>query len=124
MAAKTSAQRPAQSKGAGEGQGEPSRKKTVSAKLNALRRKTGKGKQRRRSRGQGPFSYTVPAAGAMIGLSRSAAYRAMHAGQIPAIEINGGWVVPKLLWDQRLGIKAPAATARETSKSKEEHAIA
>jgi hypothetical protein len=53
----------------------------------------------------------------MVGLSRSAAYRAMHAGQIPAIEINGGWVVPKLLWDQRLGIGAPAA-----SKSKQENA--
>jgi hypothetical protein len=43
----------------------------------------------------------------MVGLSRSAAYRAMHAGQISAIEINGDWVVPKLLWDQRLGIKPP-----------------
>jgi hypothetical protein len=61
-------------------------------------------RKKRRSRGQGPFSLTVPAAGAMIGLSRSAAYRAAHAGQIPTIEVNGGWIVPRLPWERMLGI--------------------
>jgi hypothetical protein len=73
----------------------------------AKRRKTKTAKQKRRSRGQGPYSYTVTQAGAMIGLSRSASYRAVHSGQIPTIEVNGGWVVPKLRWDALLGIEAP-----------------
>jgi hypothetical protein len=63
-------------------------------------------KKQRRSRGQGPHSYTVVQAGQMIGLSRSASYRAAHNGQIPTVEINGGWIVPKALWDGMLGVEA------------------
>lgn len=84
MAVKTSTERPA------------------SGKLRDKARQASR--KKRRSRGQGPFSLTVPAAGAMIGLSRSAAYRAAHAGQIPTIEVNGGWIVPRLLWERMLGI--------------------
>jgi hypothetical protein len=80
----------------------------MSAKTNATRPLRGKARgglpKKRRSRGHGPFSLTVPAAGAMIGLSRSAAYRAAHAGQIPTIEDNGGWIVPRLPWERMLGI--------------------
>lgn len=61
-------------------------------------------RKKRRPRGQGPFSYTITQAGKMIGLSRSAAYRAAHLGQIPTIEVNGGWIVPKAIWDAMLGI--------------------
>jgi hypothetical protein len=65
-------------------------------------------RKKRRSRGQGPFSYTIPQAGSMIGLSRSASYRAAHLGQIPTLEVNGGKIVPKPIWDGMLGIEAAA----------------
>jgi hypothetical protein len=84
----------------------------TSAKRPARGKLKGKARQaarkKRRTRGQGPFAYTVPAAGAMIGLSRSASYRAAHSGQIPTIEVNGGWVVPRLRWDGMLGIETAA----------------
>jgi hypothetical protein len=68
-------------------------------------RKTNKARKTRRSRGNGPFALTIPAAGAMVGLSRSASYRAAKIGQIPTLEVNGGWIVPRLLWEEKLGIK-------------------
>jgi hypothetical protein len=92
-------------------------------KTNAKRPPRAKGRsglpKKRRPRGTGPFSYTVQKAGAMIGLSRSASYRAVHLKQIPTIEVNGGWVVPRLIWDEMLGIKG-AAKANSKIDSREE----
>jgi hypothetical protein len=79
-------------------------------------KKRGEPPKKRRPRGQGPFSLTVAAAGAMIGLSRTAAYRAVHAGQIPAIEVNGGFVVPKLPWLRMLGIPDTQPPAEEKTE--------
>jgi hypothetical protein len=90
-------------------QGEPPRVKKA-GKLRGKVRQASRKKQRR-SRGMGPHSYTVPAAGQMIGLSRSANYRAAHSGEIPTIQINGGMVVPKALWDGMLGIEAAQKAA-------------
>jgi hypothetical protein len=90
MSAKTSAKRPARRKG----QGGPLKK--------------------RQTRGHGPFSLTVPAAGKMVGLSRSGSYRAAHAGQIPTIEVGRGMVVPRLLWEKMLGIKTAPEINRQT----------
>ena len=91
----------------------------MSAKTSAKRPPRGKERgglpKKRRSRGHGPFSLTVPAAGAMIGLSRSAAYRAAHAGQIPTLEVNGGWIVPRLPWERMLGI-SDRQTNEETAE--------
>jgi hypothetical protein len=88
----------------------------ASAKRPPRGKKRGEPPKKRRPRGQGPFSLTVPAAGAMIGLSRTAAYRAVHAGQIPAIEVNGGFVVPKLPWLRMLGIPDTQPPAEEKTE--------
>jgi hypothetical protein len=94
MAVKTSAKRPAQRKGAKRPQAADWRTK------------------QRRSRGQGPHSYSVVEAGRMVGLSKSASYRAIHLKQIPAIEVNGGWIVPRAIWDRMLGLETPAEIER------------
>ena len=69
----------------------------------------------RRSRGQGPHSYSVVQAGQMIGLSRSASYRAARSGQIPTLPVNGGMIVPKRIWDEMLGLGAASKTDPKTN---------
>jgi hypothetical protein len=96
----------------------------MSAKTSAKRPAHGKGRgnlpKKRRTRGHGPFSLTVPAAGKMVGLSRSGSYRAAHAGQIPTIEVGRGMVVPKLLWEKMLGIEtAPRANRQANEETAE-----
>lgn len=44
-------------------------------------------------------TYTVPEAGAMIGLKKNTAYEAAKRGQIPTIRIGGLLRVPRKLWD-------------------------
>lgn len=94
----------------------------TNAKRPARGKGTGRPGKKRRTRGQGPFAYTVPVAGAMIGLSRSASYRAVHLKQIPAVEINGGWIVPKLRWDAMLGIGPAQQSDPQASEKNAEFA--
>ncbi len=44
-------------------------------------------------------TYTVPEAGAMIGLKRNTAYDAAKRGDIPTIKVGGLLRVPRKLWD-------------------------
>jgi hypothetical protein len=48
--------------------------------------------------------YTVPEAGAMAGLSRNGSYLAAARGEIPVIRFGTKMVVPKAIWDQKLGL--------------------
>jgi hypothetical protein len=45
------------------------------------------------------FTYDIPEAGSMAGLSRGAAYAAAKAGQIPTLRFGSRLVVPKVRWD-------------------------
>jgi hypothetical protein len=54
----------------------------------------------------GPAGYTIPEAGAMVGLKPLSAYQAAQAGFIPYIEVGKRRkIVPKKLWDAKLGIE-------------------
>lgn len=64
-------------------------------------------KKRKTPRG-GEFGLTVEEAGAMIGLSHSASYRAAKKGQIPTIRAGRCLVVPKAIWLRQLGIDPDA----------------
>jgi hypothetical protein len=56
----------------------------------------------------GPAAYTVPEAGAMIGLSRNGAYDAANRGEIPVLKFGRKKIVPKAIWDQKLGLTGTA----------------
>jgi hypothetical protein len=96
----------------------------MSAKTSAKRPARGKERgtlpKKRRTRGSGPFSLTVPAAGKMVGLSRTGSYRAAHAGQIPTIEVGRGMVVPRLLWERMLGIQTAPKPNRQLNEENAE----
>jgi hypothetical protein len=49
-------------------------------------------------------AYSIPDAGAMVGLSRNGSYDAARRGEIPVLEFGRKKVVPKALWDRKLGI--------------------
>jgi hypothetical protein len=72
---------------------------------------------RRASRTAGAYGMSVPDAGAMIGLSRSASYRAAKSGVIPTIPAGKSRIVPRLIWERALGIQensaAPLTQVRE-----------
>jgi hypothetical protein len=48
--------------------------------------------------------YSVPEAGAMVGLSRNGAYEAARRAEIPVIRFGAKLVVPKAVWDRKLGL--------------------
>jgi hypothetical protein len=52
----------------------------------------------------GSAAYSVPQAGAMVGLSRNGSYDAAKRGEIPTIQFGKKKVVPKALWDRKLGL--------------------
>lgn len=52
--------------------------------------------------------YTVPQAGAMLGLSRNGAYEAARRGDIPTIRIGARLIVPKIAFHRLLEIRASA----------------
>jgi hypothetical protein len=54
---------------------------------------------------RGDFGFSVPEAGAMIGLGRNASYEAAKAGQIPVIEFGSLKIVPRILWLRKLGVE-------------------
>jgi hypothetical protein len=49
-------------------------------------------------------TYSIPEAGAMVGLSRGGSYDAAKRKEIPVLEFGRRKVVPKALWHQKLGI--------------------
>ena len=51
---------------------------------------------------------TIEEAGAMIGLSRGAAYEAAKKGEIPTLNFGGLKIVPKTAWLRKLGIDSAA----------------
>jgi hypothetical protein len=68
-------------------------------------------KQQERGRGRnkkpmtgGSAGYTIPQAGAMVGLSRNGSYDAAIRGQIPTVELGRKKIVPRAIWDRKLGI--------------------
>ena len=57
-----------------------------------------------------PATVTISEAARMIGISRSAGYRAAHKGEIPTIRIGGRLLVPVAKLRSLLGLdKDPAA---------------
>jgi excisionase family DNA binding protein len=47
-----------------------------------------------------PRFYSVPAAAAILGPSEATLYRAIHAGQFPALKIRGRYVIPSKALDE------------------------
>jgi hypothetical protein len=88
----------------------------------ARRASAAAGKQKGRKRGARITRYalTVEAAGAMAGMSKSAAYRAVKAGLIPVLGEGRNRIVPRLIWEEKLGIKPDADTPADTINSREE----
>jgi len=55
---------------------------------------------------------TVEVAGHLLGMSRSAAYRAVTAGDIPAISLDGGLRVPVAALYLMLSLPVPPSQGR------------
>lgn len=69
-------------------------------------------KRTRLPKSRGKFGFSVPEAGAMIGLSVNPSYQAAKAGQIPTVKIGGLLIVPRAIWLKKLGVeKADEAAA-------------
>ena len=60
-------------------------------------------------RPRGTYGFSVPEAGAMVGLGRNASYQAARSGEIPTIKIGGISIVPAAAWLKKLGIEGEAA---------------
>lgn len=54
-------------------------------------------------RSRGPWGYSIPEAGAMIGLGRDASYQAAKKGQIPTVDMGHLKIVPRIPWLRILG---------------------
>jgi hypothetical protein len=61
-------------------------------------------KQGRDDEGRALATYSIPEAGAMVGLSRGGSYDAAKRKEIPVLEFGRRKVVPRALWHQKLGI--------------------
>jgi hypothetical protein len=64
----------------------------------------GPGRNKRPMTG-GKAGYTIPEAGAMVGLSRNGSYDAAARKEIPYLEFGRKKIVPKAVWDQKLGLE-------------------
>jgi hypothetical protein len=49
-------------------------------------------------------AYSIPEAGAMVGLSRNGSYDAARRKEIPVLAFGRKKIVPKALWHRKLGI--------------------
>jgi hypothetical protein len=58
---------------------------------------------------RGTLAFSVPQAGAMVGLSRNASYEAAKRGEIPTIPFGSRLIVPRVPWLQKLGINPEEA---------------
>lgn len=55
-------------------------------------------------------TYTVPEAGALLGLSKNAAYEAAKRGELPTLKIGGRLLVPIVAFEKMLaGVEAKVA---------------
>jgi hypothetical protein len=50
-------------------------------------------------------AYSIPEAGAMVGLSCNGSYDAANRGEIPTLNFGRKRVVPKAIWERKLGIE-------------------
>jgi hypothetical protein len=62
-------------------------------------------KQKKGPKSRGEFGFSVPEAGAMVGLGRNASYEAAKKGEIPVIEFGSLKIVPRLIWLRKLGVE-------------------
>ena len=72
-------------------------------------------RKRTRARRSSRFALSIPKAGAMVGLSRSASYRAANDGSIPTLP--GTAIVPRLIWQKLLGIESPPEAEAEEAET-------
>jgi hypothetical protein len=63
----------------------------------------------RRGKRSASAAYSIPEAGEMVGLSRNGSYEAAKRGEIPTLQFGSKKVVPKALWDRKLGRTGEAA---------------
>ena len=54
-------------------------------------------------RGRGPHGFSVPEAGAMVGLGRNASYEAAKRGEIPTLDFGALKIVPAKPWLRKIG---------------------
>jgi hypothetical protein len=54
---------------------------------------------------RGTLAFSVPQAGAMVGLSRNASYEAAKRGDIPTIPFGARLIVPRAFWLRKLGVE-------------------
>lgn len=64
---------------------------------------------------RGALTYSVPEAGALIGLSRNASYEAAQRGELPVMRIGSRLFVPKAALHQMLDAVAPIVAAIGTT---------
>jgi hypothetical protein len=65
-------------------------------------------KVRHRKKMQASAAYSIPVAGAMVGLSRNGSYEAARRGEIPTLGFGKKKIVPKAVWDRKLGMTGAA----------------
>jgi hypothetical protein len=68
-------------------------------------------KARHRKKMAAIAAYSIPEAGAMVGLSRNGSYEAARRGEIPVLKFGTKLVVPRAIWDRRLGLECAEASA-------------
>jgi hypothetical protein len=66
-------------------------------------------KSKPKPRDRGRYGLSIPAAGALVGLGKNAAYDAARAGQIPVLKFGKQKIVPRLLWLKQIGADDTAA---------------
>jgi hypothetical protein len=62
-------------------------------------------------RSRGEYGFSVPEAGAMVGLSLNSSYEAAKRGDIPTLKMGGVRIVPRLIWLRMLGVAPAGKTA-------------
>jgi hypothetical protein len=82
-------------------------------KSNAQKSEVGERKKPKRQPkiSRGPHGLSIPAAGALVGLSRAAAYQAARNQQIPVMRIGSLMIVPKRKWLEMIGADVGADDA-------------
>ncbi len=57
------------------------------------------------------LTVSVAEAAAILGIGKSAAYEAVHSGDIPSIRVGRRWLVPRAALDQMLAVTPQKAEA-------------
>jgi hypothetical protein len=68
----------------------------------AIRKQT---PRNRTPRSRGPHGFSVPEAGAMVGLSVNSSYEAAKRGEIPTIPFGNLLIVPRKIWLRKIGVE-------------------